>query len=80
MNNHKNRLQKLETQQGGGVPEIVALYFDNGKVTREYNGNKHPELIGKTEADIDRLYSGRNDALVIKVVRASQDARWLTLK
>ena len=72
----KNRITKLEgKRRGGGTPEIIALHFDNGKVTKVYNGDKHHELIGKTSADIDRLYSGRSDALVIKVVRASQGTR-----
>lgn len=67
------RINNLEKKRGGAMPEVIALCFDNGIVTKEHNGDNHPELIGKTEADVDRLYSGRNDALVIKIVYASQD-------
>lgn len=70
--NLTNRIKKLEQQRGGDMPEVVMLYFDEGKVTKEHNSNTHPELIGKTEAEIDALYSARDDVLVVKIVYASQ--------
>lgn len=65
----KSRLQKLEAKRGGGMPEVMVCYFDNGRVSA---CEKYPDLIGKTEADIDALYNGRDDVLCVKVVYVSK--------
>jgi hypothetical protein len=67
--NIKNRLQKLESKAGGGMPEVIVAYMDGGKVEK---CETHPELTGKTEAEID-AFSARGDVLLVKVVYASQD-------
>lgn len=68
--NHKTRIKRLEAKRGGGMPEVIVCYFDNGKVSA---CEKYPDLIGKTEAEINTLYSGRDDVLCVHVVYASQD-------
>lgn len=68
----KTRLEKLEKQHGAKDTEFIIVYMDNGKVSDRHGGGKHPELIGKTEAELDALYSGREDVQVIEIIYARQ--------
>lgn len=66
----KHRLAQLEKQKDGNTPEIIILYIDGGMVTEA--DNQHPELTGKTEAEIDTLFAARTDIQLLKIVYASQ--------
>lgn len=66
----KNRIAKLEAKRGGGMPEVIVAYMDEGRVSR---CDTRPELTGKTEAEIDAAFTARDDVLLVKVVYASND-------
>lgn len=66
----KGRIAKLEARRGGDMPEVIVVHMDAGKVT---GCEIHPELKGKTEADIDAAFSARDDVLCIKVVTTKQE-------
>ena len=65
----KNRITKLEQQSGGGMPEVIIVTVDGGAVVNIIKGP--PELLGKTEAELDALYGARDDIQLIEVVSVS---------
>jgi hypothetical protein len=64
MSNFSKRLTNLERRRG--EMSVLVLYFDGGRVTDD--NTEHPELIGKTEAEIDSMFAGRSDIQLIMIV------------
>jgi hypothetical protein len=53
------------------MPEIIFMTIDEGRVSQ---CDKHPNLLGMNEADIDAAFLARDDVLLVKILYASQDA------
>lgn len=65
----RTRLRHLEKRRGGGMPEVVTVTMDAGRVSSCIT---RPELIGADEAALNEFESGR-DVLLVKIIYASQD-------